>query len=197
MVRSWKTVREINTGVLSLNMKAGLDTGIARTAGKTITPVTTNEGSRGYQSDNRPRDEYGRFESTGWDREPGPSYSPRHEYGRFESRSSDRDYQNAQSQRGPHAGKGPKGYQRSDEWIQEDVSENLAHDSELDASEIEVKVHNGVVILTGTVSERQFKRMAEDLAERCYGVKDVRNEIRMILRQTPKRADLRRKVHSD
>jgi osmotically-inducible protein OsmY len=54
----------------------------------------------------------------------------------------------------------------------------LAQDSELDASEIEVKVHNGVVTLTGTVSERQFKRMAEDLAERCYGVKDVRNEIR-------------------
>jgi osmotically-inducible protein OsmY len=58
------------------------------------------------------------------------------------------------------------------------VSESLAQDSDLDASEIEVKVHNGVVTLTGMVSDRQFKRMAEDLAERCSGVKDVRNEIR-------------------
>jgi len=56
----------------------------------------------------------------------------------------------------------------------------LKQDSDLDASEIEVKVQNGVVTLAGTVSERQFKRMAEDLAERCSGVKDVRNEIRMV-----------------
>jgi osmotically-inducible protein OsmY len=54
----------------------------------------------------------------------------------------------------------------------------MAQDSELDASEIDVKVHNGIVTLGGTVSERQFKRMAEDIAERCSGVKDVRNEIR-------------------
>ena len=59
------------------------------------------------------------------------------------------------------------------------MSERLAQDSDLDASEIEVKAHNGVVTLTGTVSDRQFKRMAEDLAERCSGVRDVRNEIRM------------------
>jgi osmotically-inducible protein OsmY len=54
----------------------------------------------------------------------------------------------------------------------------MAQDSELDASDIEVKVHNGIVTLTGTVSERQFKRMAEDIAEGCSGVNDVRNEIR-------------------
>ena len=59
------------------------------------------------------------------------------------------------------------------------MNETLSQDSELDPSEIEVKVHNGIVTLTGTVSDRQFKRMAEDLAERCSGVKDVRNEIRM------------------
>jgi len=54
----------------------------------------------------------------------------------------------------------------------------MAQDSELDPSEIDVKVHNGIVTLSGTVSERQFKRMAEDIAEQCSGVKDVRNEIR-------------------
>jgi len=78
-----------------------------------------------------------------------------------------------------HAGKGPKGYRRSDERIQEDVSEALSQHHELDASEIEVKVNNGEVILSGSVTERQFKRMAEDIAERCPGVRDVRNDIRV------------------
>jgi len=78
-----------------------------------------------------------------------------------------------------HAGKGPKGYRRSDERIQEDVSEALTQHHELDASDIEVKVNNGEVILSGSVAERQFKRMAEDIAERCPGVRDVRNDIRV------------------
>jgi len=78
-----------------------------------------------------------------------------------------------------HAGKGPKGYRRTDERIREDVSEALSQHHEIDASEIEVKVNGGEVILTGTVSERRFKRLAEDIAERCPGVYDVRNEIRV------------------
>jgi hypothetical protein len=43
----------------------------------------------------------------------------------------------------------------------------------------QVKVNNGEVALSGTVTERQFKRMAEDVVERCSGVLDVRNEIRV------------------
>lgn len=42
-----------------------------------------------------------------------------------------------------------------------------------------VKVNNGEVTLSGTVTERQFKRMAEGVVERCSGVLDVRNEIRV------------------
>ena len=55
------------------------------------------------------------------------------------------------SDRGPHAGRGPKGYQRSDERVREIVSEALARDGELDASEIEVSVERGEVTLNGTV----------------------------------------------
>lgn len=84
-----------------------------------------------------------------------------------------------ESPRGQFAGKGPKGYKRSDDRIEEDVNEALTHDSQLDASEIEVKVQNGVVTLSGTVYERRFKRMAEDIAEQCSGVQDVRNEIQV------------------
>jgi hypothetical protein len=81
--------------------------------------------------------------------------------------------------RGPHTGKGPKGYQRSDDRIREDISDALMTDGDVDASEIEIRVTGGEVILTGTVDSRDTKRAAEDLAERIHGVKDVRNELRL------------------
>lgn len=81
--------------------------------------------------------------------------------------------------RGEHAGKGPKGYKRSDERIEEDVNEALARDPSLDASEIEVKVKDGEVTLSGTVPDRRMKRRAEDCAEDCSGVRDVQNHLRL------------------
>ena len=80
---------------------------------------------------------------------------------------------------GQHAGRGPRGYQRSDERIREDVSEILwAHD-EIDASEIDVMVENGEVTLEGTVDSRWTKRMAEDAAHEARGVHDVHNRLRI------------------
>jgi len=93
--------------------------------------------------------------------------------------SFDRGWDQQSGSRGQFTGRGPKGYRRSDERITEDVNEALSQHPEIDASEIEVKVNNGEVTLSGTVSERHFKRMAEDIAERCSGVHDVRNEIRV------------------
>ncbi|HET9055074.1 MAG TPA: BON domain-containing protein [Cyclobacteriaceae bacterium] len=78
-----------------------------------------------------------------------------------------------------HRGKGPKGYKRSDERIREDINDRLSDDDSLDASEIEVDVKNGEVILRGTVSERSDKRRAEDVAESVSGVSNVENRIRM------------------
>lgn len=83
------------------------------------------------------------------------------------------------AQRGQHAGRGPKGYRRSDERIEEDVNEELTRHPEIDASEIEVRVQSGEVTLTGTVENRQAKRLAEDLVERVFGVTDVHNQIRV------------------
>lgn len=76
-------------------------------------------------------------------------------------------------------GRGPKGYQRSDDRIREEVSDRLTDDAALDASEIEVEVKHGEVTLKGTVRDRQQKRRAEDLAESCSGVSDVANNIRV------------------
>lgn len=79
-------------------------------------------------------------------------------------------------------GKGPKGYQRSDQRIQEDISERLMQHPDIDASEIEVRVQSGEVMLSGTVDERNAKRLAEDLADDVAGVKQVHNQIRVSLR---------------
>lgn len=85
----------------------------------------------------------------------------------------------AGQQRGPHTGHGPKGYQRSDDRIREDVCEALSQHGQLDAREIEVQVQGGEVTLSGSVDSRQAKRMAEDAADDCPGVRDVHNQIRV------------------
>ncbi len=80
---------------------------------------------------------------------------------------------------GRHAGRGPKGYQRSDERIREDVCVRLTDHPEIDASDIEVRVDSGEVTLSGTVDERPTKRMAEDVAASVNGVRDVHNQLRV------------------
>jgi osmotically-inducible protein OsmY len=75
-------------------------------------------------------------------------------------------------------GRGPKGYQRSDERLLEAICEQLTDDQQVDASEISVAVSNGEVTLTGTVSDRQAKWRAEDIVESCSGVKGVDNRLR-------------------
>jgi osmotically-inducible protein OsmY len=81
-------------------------------------------------------------------------------------------------QMGQNSGRGPRGFTRSDDRIKEDIAERLTDHPELDATDLEIKVHNGEVTLTGTVSERWNRRLAEDLAESVSGVKQIQNQIR-------------------
>jgi hypothetical protein len=80
---------------------------------------------------------------------------------------------------GSHRGRGPKGYKRSDQRIHEDICERLTEDRFIDASNIEVVVKEGEVILSGTVSSRGLKRRAEDLAEMASGIAHVQNNLRV------------------
>jgi hypothetical protein len=80
---------------------------------------------------------------------------------------------------GPFAGRGPKGYQRSDERIREDVNDRLTDHPAIDATEIEVRVTAGEVTLSGTVESRRVKRLAEDIVDSVRGVRDVHNELRV------------------
>lgn len=80
---------------------------------------------------------------------------------------------------GSFRGKGPRGYMRSDERLCEDINERLTDDDYIDASDISVDVKDGVVTLSGEVEQRRLKHRIEDLVERCHGVQDIRNEIRV------------------
>jgi hypothetical protein len=77
--------------------------------------------------------------------------------------------------------RGPKGYQRSDERLKEDISERLmAMGHRIDASEVTVEVQDGKVTLEGTVPERRMKHAIEDLVDDCMGVKDIDNRVRVV-----------------
>ena len=84
-----------------------------------------------------------------------------------------------QGQESKFRGKGPKGYKRSDERIQEEINDMLTDEGALDASEIEVRVENGEVTLSGTVTQKRDKRLAEEIAESISGVSNVANHLRV------------------
>lgn len=80
---------------------------------------------------------------------------------------------------GPHTGRGPKGWKRSDQQIIDEASQRLERDGEVDATDIEVLADNCVITLRGTVPDRATKRRAEEVLESIYGVRDVMNELRV------------------
>jgi hypothetical protein len=80
-------------------------------------------------------------------------------------------------------GYGPKNYKRSDDRIYEEVCETLMKHRDVDASNIGVKVENGIVFLSGKVDGRSSKKIAELIIEDLPGVQDVRNELNVIRKQ--------------
>jgi hypothetical protein len=59
------------------------------------------------------------------------------------------------------------------------VNERLTADPRIDASDIDVRVQNGEVTLSGTVCDRRTRRMAEEIVEDLPGVRDVRMELKV------------------
>lgn len=74
-----------------------------------------------------------------------------------------------------HAGRGPRGYRRSDASIRDDLHVALTVHPEIDASDVEVAVAGGAVLLLGAVPDRTTKRFIEDIAYQIAGVRDVTN----------------------
>jgi len=120
-----------------------------------------------YREDDRPRD---------WGRNAGAGFGGGG-YGMMRRDEEMRQPQQPQPQ--SFRGRGPKGWQRSDDRIRELVCERLTDHHDIDATEIEVAVQNGEITLSGTVDDRRTKRLAEDVAESVGGVKDVHNHLRV------------------
>ena len=104
----------------------------------------------------------------------GPGYVGGISYGRAPG-----DFGRPYRRRPDFRGRGPKGYVRPDDRIRDEVCDRLTDDPELDASDIEVKVDNGEVILSGLVDSRADKIRAEVDADEVSGVKDVQNLLRL------------------
>jgi osmotically-inducible protein OsmY len=104
----------------------------------------------------------------------------------FESEYSDEsalsyergEYPRRQAQQRRFA-RGPKGYQRSDERIKEDISERLMQSHQIDSSDVTVEVKGGMVTLEGTVPHRYMRHAIENIADSCLGVQDIDNRVRV------------------
>ena len=109
--------------------------------------------------------DFGNFSSGGWSEpyEEGQPYSSRTQFG---------------GGMGQHRGKGPKGYQRSDDRLKEMICERLRDDPHIDASDVTVTVQSSRVTLEGSVDSRHTKNLIEDVAEQ-FGVDDVQNNLRV------------------
>jgi hypothetical protein len=96
-------------------------------------------------------------------------------------RAYNREWQSTETWRvpGPHAGRGPRGYTRSEERIREEINDRLTAHGLVDATDVEVQLQNGEATLTGFVDSREAKRAAEDCVEDVQGVREVHNHLRV------------------
>jgi hypothetical protein len=116
---------------------------------------------------------FGRYQGAA-DRDP---YGPR-ERGGYVKRAGP-DHGRVIDPTQSHRGRGPRNYQRADDRLYADVCEALTDDPEVDATHVEVAVHDCEVTLSGYVRTRSEKRRAEDVAERVSGIRDVHNKLRV------------------
>lgn len=125
-------------------------------------PDASYQGYGAYATLDGSRVDSSEFADVDWaGRELEPERSPRV--------AGDRDF----------TGRGPRGYRRSDARIHEEINERLTDHPELDATEIEVTVANGDVLLRGHVEDREAKHLAEDIAYSVSGVLDVDNKLKL------------------
>ena len=78
---------------------------------------------------------------------------------------------------------------RTDSEIKKDVEDELRWDPDIDATDVAVAVHNGVVTLTGFVRSYMQKRQAERDVKRVAGTLGVANDIDVRLPFINKRPD--------
>jgi len=78
-----------------------------------------------------------------------------------------------------HANVHSLGHHRLDPQIYEDVCEALLNDPYVDASDIEVEVHEGIVTLRGYVESREMKKDSELCIQHIRGIADIFNLLKL------------------
>ena len=66
---------------------------------------------------------------------------------------------------------------RSDRDIENDILEALDHNSDLQSSDLDVVVENGVARLMGTADSPHAKSLFEDIVQNIPGVREVENAV--------------------
>ena len=135
-------------------------------------------GARRYRHDARPGDDVEEFADTVAGGAPPRRAAPASADGPAEGAENARNADSAAPSPSMR-GRGPKNYRRSEERLGELVNDALLDDDRLDATDIEVSVSNGEVVLSGRVASRADKHRAEDLAAYVSGVDDVENRLRV------------------
>ncbi|ESJ23640.1 transporter [Cupriavidus sp. HPC(L)] len=144
---------------------------------------SSGQGGRGYglesyESGGRGRSQY----QSGYGSQSGSQYGSQYGQGQQYGGQQSQQYGQQGQQYGQQQRRrrvGPKGYQRSDERIREDLCERLSDVPMVDVSQVSVEVSGGAVTLTGTVRERHEKFVIEDIADEIFGVQEVHNQIRV------------------
>src|SRR5205814_1762436 len=75
--------------------------------------------------------------------------------------------------------RGPRGYQRSDERLREEIIDRLLQQEDINLEDIQVDVNDGIVTLSGTVDNRRTKHQIEDIIDGIWGVKDIANNLHL------------------
>jgi hypothetical protein len=150
----------------------------ARPEGPIYQPADDHYGHRGAYDPQGTRFSPGEAAPTGrhvWGARYGSQYEDGHGY--------TTDYRHVHPDSRPaspgFAGKGPAGYRRADDRIADDLYCALTDDAGLDASEIEISVTGGEVVLQGTAFNRNQRRRADDIAHMIPGVTHVQNNLRI------------------
>lgn len=91
--------------------------------------------------------------------------------------SYDRPSQFSRTIQKDYTGVGPLNYKRPDIRIHDDAADALYRCPDVDASDIEVTVKNGIVTLSGTVHSRVEKKVAEMTIEGLPGIIDIENRL--------------------
>ena len=79
----------------------------------------------------------------------------------------------------------------TDEKIKIDVCDALTLVPDLNCSEIKILVDKGALTLQGAVESPRLKQMAEESIQHVFGVKQVKNDLRIDGHHHPKSSQLR------